>query len=180
MKLEGIRPETTARVAVNRLTLLTLLVGFADFVFGTVYVTLMLRADISPSEIGLGFFVAFALSTVVEVPSGDWGDRWGQRRIASIGLVAWGVALIAFAQSANMPIVMLASLCIWSIGQALYSGAPVSLTINSIPNDFPELRTRAVLMQNVAKWAGSAAGAGAVFLGVISQIGRASCRERVF
>lgn len=132
------------------------------------YVDVLLRAGLSPASIGGGFFAAFAVSTLVEIPSGDWGDRWGQRRIAATGLALWGTALAVFAIAQDAPVVLLASLVAWSVGQALFSGAPVSLTINAISPSMRDLRLRAVRAANVAKWVGSAAGGLAVFVGVLA------------
>lgn len=157
-----------ARSNIARLSALVALVSLADFVFGAVYVDVLLKAGMTPGLIGLGFFLAFAVSTAVEVPSGDWGDRWGQRRIAVIGLACWGISLVVFALALGIPWAMLVALCAWSVGQALYSGAPISLTINQIPSEQRELRASAARVPNIAKWGGSAAGSLAVFLGVIA------------
>lgn len=157
-----------ARSATARLVILTGFIGIADFAFGAVYVDVLLRAGLTPASIGIGFFAAFAVSTLVEIPSGDWGDRWGQRRLAVIGLMLWGAALVVFAIAQDAPVVLLATLVLWSVGQALFSGAPISLTINAISPSLRDLRLRALRAANVAKWVGSAAGGLAVFVGVLA------------
>lgn len=157
----------TAHRAVHRLAVLTAFVGIADFIFGAVYVNVLLSAGASPTLIGIGFFCAFAVSTIVEIPSGDMGDRWGQRRVAVSGLTLWGVALIAFGIAHNAPVALLATLAVWSVGQALFSGAPLSLTINVISPSATDLRARAVRWANIAKWGGSATGGIAVFVGAL-------------
>lgn len=154
-----------ARAATSRLAVLIALVGVADFAFGAVYVTVLLGVGLTPAQIGVGFFLSFLLSTAVEVPSGDWGDRWGQRRMATLGLACWGISLAVFALSTAAPPVMLLALGTWAVGQALFSGAPLSLTINSIAAEPTELRQRAVRAASIAKWVGSAAGGLVVFLG---------------
>lgn len=151
----------------RKLAILNGLVSVADFIFGALYVDFMLSASISPARIGLVTFLATVMSTVVEVPSGDFGDRFGQRKIATIGLVFWGFSLLAFGGASHFPWVMLVSLCFWSVGQALFSGAPLALVINSIPKEGEHLRRRAIRMSNIANWVGSAGGGLAVQFGLI-------------
>lgn len=155
-----------ARRRIGKFSVLSGLVALADFMFGAVYVDELLRIGFSPAFIGIAFFVAFLVSTAVEVPSGDWGDRYGQRRVAWIGLVMWGMALVAFLFLTGIPALLVAVLTVWSVGQSLYSGAPIALTMNEIPPDLKNERLRVMRMANVAKWAGSATGALTAFLGL--------------
>lgn len=152
---------------VLRLAGLTLFTSVGDFIFGAVYVTIMLNAGFTPKTVGTLFFIAFVISTVFEIPSGDWGDRYGHRTIATIGLIVWGSALVAFQIALHIKILMVLVLTLWSIGQALYSGAPLALTLNSIPEEEKSTRQAAVRCANVAKWFGAALGAGLVVLGAI-------------
>lgn len=152
-----------SRTAVTQLAILIGLVGVADFAFGALYVNILLGVGLAPAQVGAGFFVAFLVSTVVEVPSGDWGDRWGQRRMTVLGLICWGTALIAFSAAREFPLVMQIALCVWAVGQALFSGAPIALTINQIPSTEGQLRRSAVRAASVSKWIGSAGGGLAVF-----------------
>ncbi|MDO5098849.1 MAG: MFS transporter [Corynebacterium sp.] len=152
--------------AVTRLAWLAFLVGLADFVFGAVYVTLMLEAGLDPKRLGVGFFLMMAIATVVEIFSGDLGDRWGHRKLACYGLTLWGLALVLFVYAETMPLLMLGALTVWSIGQALYSGAPLSLTINAIPQQAVTWRDHAVRWHSIAGWIGRSCGGAVVFFGV--------------
>lgn len=145
------------RKSVRRLVTLTFAVASAQFVFGAVYVEQLLARGFQPESIGLAFAAALAVSTVFEVFSGDWGDRHGQRLMTVLGLGLWGAGLIAFALVRTLPGLIAALIC-WSIGQAVYSGAPLSLTVNAIPADDPASRAAAVRFSQVARWCGAALG----------------------
>lgn len=153
-------------ILVTRLACLALLVGLADFIFGAVYVTLMLDAGLDPERMGFGFFLMMAIATIVEIFSGDAGDRWGHRKLACYGLMLWGLALVIFVTVKTVPLLMLGSLTLWSIGQALYSGAPLSLVINALPPQAVTLRDKAVRWHSVAGWIGRSCGAAAAFFGL--------------
>lgn len=148
-----------------RLALMALLVSVADFIFGAVYVSVMLHADFSPENIGVIFFIAFVVSTIFEIPSGDWGDRFGHRKIGALGLVLWGSSLVGFILALRVRILMFLALILWSVGQALYSGAPISLTLNTIPAQQKSARRAAVRMSSIAKWVGATLGGATVFTG---------------
>ncbi len=154
---ETTEPAPVDRRPVHRLISLTFVVAAASFVFGSVYVDQMLHRGFRPAELGVAFSCAFAATTVIEVVSGDWGDRYGQRLMATSGLLLWGVGLIGFAYSPSI-VWLVASLILWSVGQAVYSGAPTALVVNSIPADQKDLRHTAVRWGQIARWIGAAAG----------------------
>lgn len=158
------RVENTVTV---RIFVLTLLVAAADFVFGAVYVQVLLERGVSPAVMGIVFFATFLITSLVEIPSGDWGDRYGQRRMTILGLLAWGAGLGLFGLFAS-PIVSFVGLLLWSIGQAMYSGAPISLAINSIDPERQRVRRRLVRFASVFGWVGSAAGGLLVLIGAIT------------
>lgn len=155
---------------IRKLSILVFIVGLSDFIFGSVYVSLMRLAGLSPAVLGIGFFSMMAISTIIEVFSGDWGDRWGHRRISVFGLNIWGISLVIFSLSLSQigPLFLLFSLTLWSIGQALYSGAPISLVINSIPETSDSTREKAIQLHSIFGWIGRVAGAFVATVGVVT------------
>lgn len=166
--MEHTMDTTSSGRTLNRsFYILTFLVMAADFVFGAVYVQVLLERDFDPAFIGASFFVIFLITSFVEIPSGDWGDRYGQRRVTVFGLLAWGLGLALFGLFDWAPVVV-AGLLLWSVGQALYSGAPVSLAVNAIPAGDRDTRARLVRLGNVYKWIGSTAGGLLVLVGAVN------------
>jgi len=145
---------------VRRFVRLTGLVAAASFVFGATYVVELLDRGFSPTVVSTAFFCALAASTVLEVVSGDWGDRFGQRRMAVGGLVLWGAGLVVFGISHSFGLLVVA-LVLWALGQATYSGAPTALIVNAIPPGDAARRRAAV------RWGQTARFAGAVVAGVL-------------
>lgn len=99
---------------------------------------------------GVAFFASLVVGTVVEVLSGDWGDRYGNRRMTVAGLALWGAGLIAFAFVTSLVGLVLTLAC-WSMGQAIYSGAPLALTVNAISAENTALRQAAVRWSQVSR-----------------------------
>lgn len=150
----------------KKFLLLTFIVVVADFIFGGVYVQVLLSRGLSASLIGTVFFTVGVISSFIEIPSGDWGDRFGQRKLTVIGLLCWGLGLVLFGVSTLIPVTICA-LLLWTVGQALYSGAPLSLAINSIPEQYTQQRERLVRYANVLKWVGSSVGGLLVLVGAM-------------
>lgn len=151
-----------SRTVTARLCLLVAIVGLADFVFGATYVNLLASRGMSTSLMGVAFFAATVVGTLVEIPSGDLGDRVGQRLVGGCGLVVWGASLIILAAVVGGFGAFL-SLIMWQVGQALYSGAPISLSVNLIAQSDVVGRTAVVRYSNVVGWLASASGGVAVF-----------------
>lgn len=145
-----------------RLCVLVAIVGLADFVFGATYVSLLASRGMSTSLMGVAFFTATVVGTIVEIPSGDLGDRAGQRLVGGCGLVVWGASLMVLAGTVGV-FGAFAALIMWQVGQALYSGAPISLSVNLIDQSDVEGRSAVVRCANVAGWLASASGGVAVF-----------------
>lgn len=148
---------------VRRFLALIAVVFLADFVFGAMYVQHMVAIGMSPALIGVAFAVAIVLSTVVETPSGAWGDRYGNRRMAVAGLAMWGLSLVLFSQAGQAWAVIVA-LVAQFVGRAIYSGAPMTLVLNQIPEDQPDARAVVVKSAQVTRWGAAALGAASVGL----------------
>jgi predicted MFS family arabinose efflux permease len=142
---------------------LVVVVALVDFVFGATYVVHMTAAGISPSTIGTMLAVAGILSFALEIPSGALADRYGNKRVLVVGLVTWGVAQTAFGL-AQAALGTGASLVLLNVGLALYSGAPVSYTINALRRAGHTEQVQPVARAgNTWRWVGAGVGGAAVF-----------------
>ncbi|MDA1360914.1 MFS transporter [Glycomyces luteolus] len=152
------------RVLIRRLGILVALVSFADFIFGATVVVHMLNGGLTGATIGIALAVSGVLSLAVETPSGAWGDKHGQRRILVIGLVLWGLGLLAFGFAQSM-LIFTVALVLWGIGQSCYSGAPTSLVLNRLHEEIGDEGIAGVMRKvHVIRWTASGAAAASVFL----------------
>lgn len=146
-----------------RLILLISVVSFADFVFGALYVGLLLEMGFSAASIGLLLMVSGTVNTLCEAPSGALGDWFGQRRILILGLVLWGASLAIFGSSPGSVLIVVAFV-LWGIGMACYSGAPYALIVNELKREDAGDHMASVLSgAQVARWLASGAGALSVY-----------------
>ncbi|MGY4644241.1 MFS transporter [Cellulomonas sp. URHB0016] len=135
------------------------LVSVADFVFGAVFVFHMRDRGLPAATIGGLLAAAGLAATLVEAPSGAWGDRFGQRQLIVWGLVLWGTGLLVFA-FATTQAAFATGLLVWTTGIALHSGAAVSLLVNTLNASGEQQRAEsAVRASQVVRWVASAAGA---------------------
>jgi hypothetical protein len=135
------------------------LVAVADFVFGAVFVFHMRDRGLPAATIGALLAAAGLASTLVEAPSGAWGDRFGQRRLIVWGLVLWGTGLVVFAFSTTQA-AFATGLLLWTLGIALHSGAGVSLLVNTLNRGGEgERADGAIRGSQVVRWVASAGGA---------------------
>jgi len=80
----------------------------------------------------LYFEAAFgAVAVLAEVPTGMAADRWGRRPMLAGGSLAWAVAFLVFGLGETIP-VLLASYVLFSLGQALFSGADDAMLFDTL------------------------------------------------
>lgn len=135
------------------------LVSLVDFIFGAMYVALLIERSVDPVVIGVIFAVTNLIQMAMEIPSGILADRFGQRLLTALGTAFWGLGLTVFALTETVSW-NITGLCVWAIGMALYSGAPISLVVNrakslGLEREVPKL----VRMTHIWRWVASAAGA---------------------
>lgn len=146
-----------------RLLPILAVVAFADFVFGSVFIGLLLDRGIGPSEIGLLLLLSGAFNTLLEAPSGALGDRFGQRKMLILGLVLWGISLLLFGLL-SQPLAMVVIFSLWGTGLACYAGAPYALIVNTLKSRGEEEHVgRVVRATQVTRWLFSALGALTVY-----------------
>ncbi|MDX3235936.1 MFS transporter [Streptomyces sp. ME03-5709C] len=137
-------------------------VAFVDFVFGATFVVVMSGRGIPGSVIGALLAASQVVATVIEAPSGAWGDRYGQRRIATVGLACWAGGLVLFGLTGAVA-GYAAALTLWTVGMAAYSGAPTALFIGLLSPEEKEANLAGVLRGlQIVRWLASGAGALAV------------------
>ncbi|WP_250444418.1 MFS transporter [Actinotalea sp. C106] len=142
---------------------MVVVVALVDFVFGATYVVHMTTSGVSPAIIGTMLAVAGILSFVLEIPSGALADRYGNKRVLVVGLIGWGAAQAAFGL-AHTAIGAGASLLLLNVGLALYSGAPISYTINALRRTGLADQAPAVARAgNTWRWVGAGVGGVAVY-----------------
>lgn len=149
-------------VLVTRVWLLTGIVAVADFVFGATFVVFMQNHGLSATTIGSLLSITAITSILLEAPSGAWGDRHGHKRLVAGGLGLWGFGLVLFS-FANGPIQFGAGIAMWAAGLALYSGAAMSLLINTLNADGREHQgDGATRGTETIRWGAASVGAGIV------------------
>ncbi|MEN0102744.1 MAG: MFS transporter [Curtobacterium sp.] len=116
---------------VSRVWVLTAVVAMADFVFGATFVVFMQSRGLSATAIGTLLSLTAITSVLLEAPSGAWGDRHGHKRLVGAGLALWGAGLVVFSLAPGAAWFGVA-IGMWASGLALYSGAAMSLLINTL------------------------------------------------
>jgi MFS family permease len=142
----------------------TLLGSSADFIFGAVFVTVLLERGAQPWLLGLMLGSANLVALLVEAPSGALGDRYGHRRLLAAGLAVWGsgFALMGYADGLALT---LAAMYLWAVGFHLQSGTLVALVVNRIGDrDRPARIARTVRSVQVAGNSGAVLGAASVMV----------------
>ncbi|KOX17022.1 MFS transporter [Nocardiopsis sp. NRRL B-16309] len=149
----------------TRYVLFSLFSVSADFVYGAVFVTVLLGRGVEPWALGSMLAANIALGMVLEAPSGALGDRYGHRRLLCAGLAAWGVGFAVFGGAEGLPATVL-GLALGVCGHSLQSGTLTAIVVNRI-GDHARVRRvrRAVRWGQVASRGGSVLGAGAVLVG---------------
>lgn len=87
----------------TRYALFSLFSVSADFVYGAVFVTVLLHRGVEPWALGSMLAANIALGMVLEAPSGALGDRYGHRRLLCAGLAAWGAGFAVFGSAEGIP-----------------------------------------------------------------------------
>jgi predicted MFS family arabinose efflux permease len=161
MVADAVRP--VARVPRNpliaRVWVVTGVVAVADFVFGATFVAFMQSHGLSGAVIGALLSITGITSVFLEAPSGAWGDRHGHKRLVVVGLALWGIGFVTFAFADATPVFALGIL-FWAAGLAIYSGAAVSLLINTLKSVGHEHQGEtAVRGAETARWVAATIGA---------------------
>lgn len=92
-----------------------------DFIYGAVYIVLMNSKGLSELDISFVFAISTMFLFVFDFPTGVISDKFGRKKIASIGLIIWGISFLFFIKANNLLGFILAE-AILQIGIALVSG----------------------------------------------------------
>lgn len=140
----------------RRITIAYGLLTLFDFLFGSVYIVVLLNKGLSPIQIGSLFGISSALSLLIEAPSGALADRFGHRKFLVAGLVIWGASLVLLAHS-TMIISIGLSLAFWTSGMALQSGTFAPILVSAArQSDRQKLFEQLSRLTQNAKWLMSA------------------------
>lgn len=110
---------------VTQLSVVFGLVAAIDFIFGMFYYKQLIDANLTLIQIS---FIVSSFSlflAIFDFPSGNISDLLGRKKTTAIGIICWGIGLIAFSISQSFNYFIL-SIIILSLGQALYSGSLTS------------------------------------------------------
>lgn len=136
----------------------------ADFIFGAVFVTLLLDRGAAPGLVGTMLAATAVAAVVMEAPSGALGDRFGHRRLLIMGLLLWGTGFVGFGLADGL-LVALAGMFLWAVGFALHSGTLTAIVVNRIgARDRTSRIARTIRFGQVAGRCGSALGAASVLV----------------
>lgn len=125
------------------------LYGFADKLYGSIYIAFMRSANLSMLQISNLFSVEQILLAIFDYPTGTISDKIGRKKIASHGFITWGISLLIFAYS-NHYTYFLISMILMALGLALISGAPGAWLVDHMIQDgvyeertkiFPQIQT---------------------------------------
>ena len=125
------------------------LYGFADKLYGSIYIAFMRSANLSMLQISNLFSIEQILLAIFDYPTGTISDKIGRKRIASHGFITWGISLLIFAYSKNYTYFLI-SMLLMSLGLALISGAPGAWLVDHMIKDgvyeertkiFPQIQT---------------------------------------
>ncbi|MFC9088959.1 MFS transporter [Nocardiopsis dassonvillei] len=147
-----------------RYTSFALLGASADFLFGAVFVTILLERGADPWLLGLMLGSTNLVALLVEAPSGALGDRYGHRRLLTVGFAVWGTGFVLTGYADGLALT-LASMYLWAVGFHLQSGTLVALVVNRIGDrDRPARIARTVRFVQVAGNSGAVLGAASVMV----------------
>ncbi|MBR8743494.1 MFS transporter [Nocardiopsis sp. MG754419] len=136
----------------------------ADFVYGAVFVTVILARGADPWAVGLILAAGNLMGLVMEAPSGALGDRYGHRRLLTIGLGVWGAGLVALGLADGL-VLTVVGIGLGNIGASLKSGTLEAILINRVGEHERGARiTRIVRVGAVSTRLGSVVGAASVMV----------------
>ncbi|CAL9518249.1 hypothetical protein SUDANB121_03800 [Nocardiopsis dassonvillei] len=159
---EGEPPARTPLL--RRYALFSLGATTADFAFGAVFITVLLGRGVDPGTLGAMVALSTLFGLAAEAPSGALGDRYGHRRLLSLGLVVWGAGFALFGWADTLP-PTLGGAVLWAVGFHLHSGTLTALVVNRVGS-----RDRTARVARVTRWGqvssrlGGVAGAASVMV----------------
>lgn len=95
----------------------------SDKIFGATYIAFMRLRGLSLTQISNLFSIEQVLIAVFDYPTGIISDKFGRKKIFSLGFLSWGIGIILFCISTDYIIFLLAIICL-ALGIALVSGSP--------------------------------------------------------
>ncbi|MFE9243290.1 MFS transporter [Nocardiopsis sp. NPDC006938] len=146
------------------MSVFTLVGTAADFAFGAVFVTVIIARGAEPWAVGLILAGGHVIGMLMEAPSGALGDRYGHRRLLTLGLLVWGAGLVALGL-ANGLVFTVVGVCLGNVGASLKSGTLHAILINRVGSHDRNARvTRIVRVHAVSTRTGSVLGAASVMV----------------
>ncbi|WP_017581253.1 MFS transporter [Nocardiopsis valliformis] len=148
----------------SRLSVYTLISTAADFAFGAVFVTVILARGADPWAVGLILAGGHLIGLVMEAPSGALGDRYGHRRLLTLGLLVWGTGFVTLGLTDGLALTVV-GVCLGNIGMSLKSGTLNAILINRVgEHDRNNRITRIVRVGAISTRVGSVLGAASVMV----------------
>ncbi|GAA1072704.1 MFS transporter [Nocardiopsis metallicus] len=147
-----------------RLSVYTLVGIAADFAFGAVFVTVILARGADPWMVGAILAGGHLIGLVMEAPSGALGDRYGHRRLLTLGLLVWGTGFVALGLADGLALTVV-GVCLGNTGMSLKSGTLNAILINRVgEHDRNDRITRIVRVGAISTRVGSVLGAASVMV----------------
>lgn len=134
-------PDTIKRESSIYILLLSLF-ELSDKIFGATYIAFMRLKGLSLIQISNLFSIEQLLIAFFDYPTGAIADKFGRKKVFSLGFLSWGTGIILFCIGVNY-IVFLLAIIFLALGIALISGAPSAWFVDQmIAKDVYEKRGR--------------------------------------
>lgn len=130
MKENNVFPQEIKKEGLLYVTILSFY-ELGDKIFGAIYIAFMRLRGATIANISLLFSIEQLLMAVLDLPAGAISDKFGRKKIASLGFIVWGTSIILFCIGHGFW-TFLPGIALFAVGLALIAGAPTSWFIDQL------------------------------------------------